>query len=334
MKELIVLNTEINSLITTIKDEIVKGKERAEQTIEKEKTTTYWNIGKHIHDHLLHHKERADYGDALFKIIAKELNMSKRALYVSVQFYETYPRIVHVHAQLTWSHYKILITIKDIQKRREFEKKVIEENLSTRELQHIVREYRKEKGFKKGKHLKETRGLLNTYPLKLFTENGNTTLYIDLGFRMYINKLDRQDRYTETDIVQVGKNGKMTIIIEGNLQKRLFTYKGYVKEIIDGDTLWATIDLGFNSRTTQKVRLRGINTPKIETEQGKKALNYLKRRLKPCPFIILKTYYRDTYNRYVADIFYDKNEQNDTQTAKNGVFLNQELLDKGYAQSY
>ena len=36
----------------------------------------------------------------------------------------------------------------------------------------------------------------------------------------------------------------------------------------------------------------------------------------------------------VVNIFYDKNEQNDTQTAKNGVFLNQELLDKGYAESY
>jgi endonuclease YncB( thermonuclease family) len=126
----------------------------------------------------------------------------------------------------------------------------------------------------------------------------------------------------------------LTIIIEENAQKRLFTYKGYVKEIIDADTLWVTIDLGFNSRTTQKIRLRGINAPKIETEQGKKALNYLKRRLNPCFFIIIKTYYRDTYNRYVADIFYDKNDQNDTQVTKNGVFLNQELLDKGHAESY
>jgi hypothetical protein len=36
----------------------------------------------------------------------------------------------------------------------------------------------------------------------------------------------------------------------------------------------------------------------------------------------------------VADIFYDKNEPKDTHVAKNGVFLNQELLDKGYAESY
>ena len=107
-----------------------------------------------------------------------------------------------------------------------------------------------------------------------------------------------------------------------------------MKRIIDGDTLWVIIDLGFNSRTTQKVRLRGINAPKIKTEQGKKATNYLKRKLKPCVFIIIKTYYLDKFNRYVADIFYDKNEKKDTQVVKTGVFLNQELVNKGYAETY
>jgi hypothetical protein len=71
----------------------------------------------------------------------------------------------------------------------------------------------------------ETRGFLNTYQLKPFTENGNTTLYIDMGFMMRINNLDRQIRYTETDIIRVDKSNKMTTnIIEENLQKRLFAY--------------------------------------------------------------------------------------------------------------
>jgi hypothetical protein len=266
MKELITLNTEINTLITTIQDEIVKGKERIEQTIENEKTVTYWNIGKHIHTHLLKHEDRAEYGDSLFKIIAKELRIGERSLYASVQFYETYPKILHARAKLTWSHYRILMTIQDVQKRLEFEKKVIEENLSTRELQDIIRDYKNGNKNKKKKLLKETRGLLNAYRLKPFTETGEPTLYIDLGFRMYINKLEKQTRYKETDIIQdTTKKGRETlIIIEENLQKYLFTYKSYVRQIIDGDTLWVTIDLGFNSRITQKVRLRGINVPKLE----------------------------------------------------------------------
>jgi hypothetical protein len=181
MKRLTVLNTEINSLITTIKDEIVKGKRRVEQTIENEKTTTYWNIGKHIHHHLLNHNDRAEYGDALFTLLSSELNIGASILYRTVLFYETYPNILAPVPNLTWSHYRILITVKDKEKRKEFERLVIEENLSKRELRDIVREYRKERAGGKKKVLKETRGILNTYRLKPFTENRNTTLYIDLG---------------------------------------------------------------------------------------------------------------------------------------------------------
>ncbi|MBN2535382.1 MAG: hypothetical protein JXB88_21065 [Spirochaetales bacterium] len=71
----------------------------------------------------------------------------------------------------------------------------------------------------------------------------------------------------------------------------LFTYKSEVNEIIDGDTLWITIDLG-----------------------------------------IAKTYYRDKYNRYLADIFYDRNGKNLFQVAETGIYLNQQLLEEGPAE--
>ena len=51
--------------------------------------------------------------------------------------------------------------------------------------------------------LTETRGLLYTYQLKPLLENGKTILYIDLGFRMYINKLVKNNNYSENDIVQI-----------------------------------------------------------------------------------------------------------------------------------
>ena len=65
-----------------------------------------------------------------------------------------------------------------------------------------------------------------------------------------------------------------------------------------------------------------------------KEKNFLKRRLNPCEFIIVKTYYRDKYNRYRADIFYDKNELDAIKVTETGVFLNQELLDKGTVEKY
>ena len=67
----------ITSLIETIRNEIEYGKKNIEITIETEKTKTYWNIGKHIYEHLLKYSDRAEYGDYLFKTLEKELSISK-----------------------------------------------------------------------------------------------------------------------------------------------------------------------------------------------------------------------------------------------------------------
>jgi hypothetical protein len=41
----------------------------------QEKTTTYWNIGKHIHHHILKHEDWTDYEDALVTLLSSELNI-------------------------------------------------------------------------------------------------------------------------------------------------------------------------------------------------------------------------------------------------------------------
>ena len=38
------------------------GKERARLAVEREKAQTYWEVGRILHEHLLAHKDRADYG--------------------------------------------------------------------------------------------------------------------------------------------------------------------------------------------------------------------------------------------------------------------------------
>ena len=58
------------------------------------------------------------------------------------------------------------------------------------------------------------------------------------------------------------------------------------------------------------------------------------KRLKPCQFVIIKTHYPDKFNRYFADIFYDRDETDVMQVAEKGVYFNQEILDKGLAENY
>jgi len=275
-KEL-VKTTAIITLINVIRNEIEHGKQNIENTIENQKTITYWNIGKHIHQHLLKYNDRAEYGENLFKLISQELNIGTSTLYRAVLFYETYPNILAPAPKLTWSHYRILITVKDEEKRKEFEQLVINEGLSKRELKELVKQYRKDTGKEKSLKLPEKRGLPYYYKLKPVTEDENTRLYIDLGFRTYINKRNKRITYNENDIVQIKKAGnRYNITITNEIPLiMLFTYKGTVKDIIDADTLWVTLDIGFKLRSTQKVRLRGINAESIETEAGIKAKEFV-----------------------------------------------------------
>lgn len=45
----------------------------------------------------------------------------------------------------------------------------------------------------------------------------------------------------------------------------MYTYKAKLVRVIDGDTIDAEIDLGFNVLMRQRIRLYGINTPESRT---------------------------------------------------------------------
>ena len=99
-----------------------------------------------------------------------------------------------------------------------------------------------------------------------------------------------------------------------------YTYKAYVSEIIDGDTVKAVIDLGFNIVTEQKLRLRGLDAPEIESAEGKEAKEFLAKQLtQPGASVLIRTVKPDKYDRYLADLWVD------------GKYINQELIDKGFA---
>ena len=52
------------------------------------------------------------------------------------------------------------------------------------------------------------------------------------------------------------------------------------------------------------------------------------------PFAIVKTYNRDKYRRYLADIFYLPDNKDVYAVAQKGMYLNQELIDEGLAERY
>lgn len=328
---------EVQTLVETIRDEIEKGKERAYLAMEQEKRLIYWNIGKHIKEHLLQNADRAEYGDSLIVQLANELSLAKTLLYDSMQFYEEYPNIFHAHGKLTWTHIRMLLSIQEKQSRQELELRIVTENISSRDLQKLLKNDKNSSKQLEKPILKTTRGKPFVYRL---SKKRNREM-VDLGFRVYVESplakadITKTGRPTKDNVVQVEKGEqdyKFTNMDKGVVP--YYTYKAYVLEIIDGDTIWVDIDLGFNTWTMQKLRLRGINTKEIETAEGQSAKEYIEARLNQCKFIAVKTYWRDKFTRYLADVFFIKREIDLDRVVVEGAFLNQELLDKGLAVKY
>lgn len=122
----------------------------------------------------------------------------------------------------------------------------------------------------------------------------------------------------------------------------LHIYKAVVEKAVDGDTLLARIDLGFEVWISQRVRFRGINTAELvkhgvkttETpDRAARAKTFVEDRLKDIEFIVIKTYKTDMYGRYVADVFYHPTIKKKEEVYQKGFFLNADLLGAGLADS-
>lgn len=99
-----------------------------------------------------------------------------------------------------------------------------------------------------------------------------------------------------------------------------YTYAATVVRVIDGDTLYANVDLGFRMTIQITVRLLGINTPELNTDAGKMVRDYM-RTLLEGQKIVLKTHKdpKDKYGRWLGEIY------------ANDVFINELLVEKNYA---
>ena len=174
---------------------------------------------------------------------------------------------------------------------------------------------------------------------------------LDLGFSIRLkvnsNYAQKQSVLTELSKLKVGsviesrKKGSSYYFEPVSSAKELFTYKAYLERVIDGDTLLVNIDLGFSVFIEQRLRLRGLDAPELGTSQGKSPLpplqkgvdakKFVESRLKDCNFLIIKTHGSDKYDRYLVDVFYLKGEDNEDKILREGIFLNNELLEEKMA---
>lgn len=108
----------------------------------KSDVETYYNVGKLIIE-AQGGEKRAKYGDGLIKEYSIKLTYelgkgySKRNLKNMRKFY-LYQKGQPLVAELTWTHYTILLSIKNKEKFNYYVSQTIKRNLSKRQLQHII----------------------------------------------------------------------------------------------------------------------------------------------------------------------------------------------------
>lgn len=190
----------------------------------------------------------------------------------------------------------------------------------------------KEDEMKNPGKLQRYSGLFNLYRIT----TRHNIICLDQGFYTYYKKAHNILITQDTNkLIRVTETDKGYTYTPTNDDKDLlFTYLAKINKIIDGDTISVDINLGFGSDTMETLRLRGINAYDLVTKEGKAAKDYVTKELANLPFIVIKTYSRDLYARFLADIFYHPTLRDPYEILNNGYLLNQRLLDEKHAVKY
>ena len=139
--------------------------------------------------------KRAKYGESLIKNWPQKLsklygtNYSYTNLKYMRQFYLSFPISHSLRDQLTWTHYRILLSIKNESERNYYTNQVVLNNLSTRELEEVI----KSKAYDRLSYADKEN-------IKLIDSNNSTSLTIEdmikdpilIKINKHVNKLDEK----------------------------------------------------------------------------------------------------------------------------------------------
>jgi len=98
-----------------------------------------------------------------------------------------------------------------------------------------------------------------------------------------------------------------------------------VIKIIDGDTIDAMVDLGFDTWKRVRFRLYGINAPELTGESkdlGIQSKEYLSSLIPEGTFIKVECLGQEKYGRWLAILI------------KDNINLNEKMIQEGYAEEY
>ena len=117
----------------------------------------------------------------------------------------------------------------------------------------------------------------------------------------------------------------------------MYTYNIKLLRVIDGDTIDAEIDLGFDVKIKKRIRFMGINTPESRTRdleekaKGLAAKDRVKQLLEGSNNIQLTSHGVGKFGRCLGEICLDMIDGQEKLTLVN---LNELLISEGHAVEY
>ena len=132
------------SIISDIKAIVAQSKDKAIRSVDHQRTLMYWHIGKRIFEEEQEGKDRADYGTFLIKYLSEQLQpefgsgFSTRQINLYRQFYRTFENVHTLYAQLSWSQYKLLLSVDNQDKRIFYIAESVKNNWTVRQLERQI----------------------------------------------------------------------------------------------------------------------------------------------------------------------------------------------------
>ncbi len=277
-----------------------------------------WTMGKLIENHVTEHKLWSDYSAEINPRLAKDLSTTAHEVAQRRRFARLYPEAIPSY-DLSWAHYTEAFDLKDAEQRAALFEQCEKEKCSVTKLREELKKIpRKETNTTHSAMLPQ---MFHLYPVAKEKQGENKDkLVLQLGFSDDYT-FPGLEAFKEGDILSCPPE-TACVLAPAAKTSDLFVYPAEAVQIIDGDTMDVAVNLGFGIMTTRRLRLRGIDAAELNTRKGVAAKTFVFDEItKAGGRIILKVGALDKYDRYLADIWV------------NGQYLNQALVDQGFAKA-
>jgi predicted nuclease of restriction endonuclease-like (RecB) superfamily len=131
-------------ILSDIRLIIEETRNRVARSINHERTTAYWLIGQRIVEEEQHGNERAAYGKRLVQHLAENLTsefgegFSANNLWRMKDLYLGFPILDALRQELSWTHYRLLVKIENLDKRDFYIAEAIKNAWNVRQLERQI----------------------------------------------------------------------------------------------------------------------------------------------------------------------------------------------------